>query len=96
MAMSNAKRPTLAAGSTEKPSIAKRNGPLREIHDEQSLIESLEKELQRNPPLLADALSRWRARTPEEERLKDPTFRELATIMCPMWDRTQGISSPEA
>ncbi|MHB8899146.1 MAG: hypothetical protein ACYC6Y_10410 [Thermoguttaceae bacterium] len=81
--------------STSTPIHGKKRGPLREIPGEPLLIESLAEELERNPLMLADALSRWRARTPEEERMREPTYKELATIMFPMWDKTPETSSPE-
>lgn len=78
---------TLEDGGIGIPS----DGPSSETLEEQSLIESLAQELQRNPEMQEAAVSRWRARRPEEERMNGPTFKELAELMLPVLIRQQRI-----
>jgi len=85
--MPNAKYPILAAGGTE----TKSDGPSSVTLDEQSLIESLAQELKRNPKMQEAAMNRWRVRKPEEERMRSPTFNELAGLMLPVSINPQRI-----
>lgn len=69
------------------------DGLSSEIPDEQSWIDSLAKELEKNPSLMSAAMNRWRVRKPDEERMSAPTNEELAKLMLPMSINPQRISS---